>query len=181
MNKIETEFSAFTNKYHKHGAYHWMWYQSETKSKQTYINYVNYVRDWIKEKNTLDIGAGDGLMVHVLGIRKGIDNEPRAIEIAKEMGVEIDLGDVHELPYKDEEFDSVFLGHTLEHLEFPDRAIQECKRVLKKYLYIVVPEKEEPFRIDSNGLKEMIEHKGFKLEGEIFRMRRVLYAKFLKL
>jgi ubiquinone/menaquinone biosynthesis C-methylase UbiE len=170
------KFAFFFNKYHRYGAYHWKWY----KSKTSYINYVNFIKDWIKEKNVLDVGAGDGLIVHVLGIR-GIDNEPKAIEVAKKRGVNIDLGDAYDLPYKDEEFDSTFMGNILEHLEFPKRAIKEARRVLKKYLYVIVPEKESPFRIIPDELKEMVENEGFILEGEMLIKNKGIYAKFLKI
>lgn len=180
MASNDEKFNPFFNKYHRYGAYHWMWYYSETKSKISYINYVNFVKDWIKEKNVLDIGAGDGLIVHILGI-KGIDNEPKAIEMAKEKGVDIDLGDAYDLPYKDEEFDSVFMGNILEHFEFPEKAIIEARRVLKKYLYIIVPEREPPFRITPDKLKEMVEGIGFVLEGEILVKSRTIHAKFSKI
>jgi ubiquinone/menaquinone biosynthesis C-methylase UbiE len=112
------------NKYKIYGAYHWKWY----KSKPNYTNYINYVMKWIKEKNVLDIGAGDGLLVYLLKI-KGIDNEPEAIRVGKRRGAEVILGDAYDLPFKNEEFDSVFMGNTLEHFTSPQKAIKEARRV----------------------------------------------------
>ena len=71
-------------KYDKYGAYHWHWYQY----KKTYIDHVNKVKDWIKEKNVLDVGAGDGLITSILGAR-GIDNEPAGVKLARERGVDV--------------------------------------------------------------------------------------------
>ena len=170
-------FSKYnSNKYKKHGAYHWMWYASKPK----YISYVNHVKEWVQEKNTLDVGAGDGLIASVLGI-KGVDYEPDAISLAKEKGVEITLGDVHNLPYKDEEFDSVFTGNTLEHFEFPEMALKECRRILKKYLYIVVSIVEGSYSISKEELKKQVESAGFVLEGEIWAEGDAWWGKFKKI
>ena len=165
-----------SNKYIKNKAYHWRWYASKPK----YISYVNHVKEWVQEKNTLDVGAGEGLIACVLGI-KGIDYEPEAVRLAKEIGVEITLGDAHHLPYKDEEFDSVFTGNTLEHFEFPEIVIRECRRVLKKYLYIVVSIVEGSYRVTKEELKEQVENEGFRLEGEIWAEGDAFWGKFKKI
>src|SRR3990167_5535557 len=111
------------NKYRKHLAYHWQWYEW----KQSYIEGVNYLKEWITEKNVLEVGAGDGLIVHVLGIR-GVDIDRSGIAAAKTRGVDIDFGDACNLPYKDEEFDAVLMYDTLEHIEFPLKALAEARR-----------------------------------------------------
>lgn len=173
-----TIFCKFeSEKYKLNGAYHWSWY----KHKAKYIRQVNHVKEWIKEKNGLDVGAGDGLITHVLGI-KGIDYEPEAVRLAKEKGVDVILGDARSLPFKDEEFEYVFMGDTLEHLEFPQKAISEARRVLTKYLYIVVSIREGPFRITQDEFKKMVESEGFVLEGETWvEDNRAFWGKFKKI
>ena len=49
------------------------------------------------------------------------------------------IADVHELPYRDNEFDTVVCLETLEHVENPHAAVQELKRVAKKRIIISVP------------------------------------------
>lgn len=51
------------------------------------------------------------------------------------------LADAHSLPFGDEMFDHVRANHTIEHLEFPLKALRECHRVLKAdgILYTEVP------------------------------------------
>src|SRR5438477_8664030 len=88
-------------KYKRYGAYHWRWYER----KYSYKRHVDFLKTWIREKNTIDIGAGDGFITNLLGIR-GVDNDPYGIRAAAERGVTIDLGDAYSLPYQDEEFDS---------------------------------------------------------------------------
>lgn len=173
------------NKYHKHGAYHWRKYDDKHTK---YRRHADRVKAWIEEKNVLDMGAGDGKITHLLGIR-GVDNEPEAVRLAKEMGADVILGDVNNLDYQDEEFDSVFMGDTLEHIKFPRIALKEARRVLKKYFYIASPEKNT-----SNSryhykewtpeeLKELIESEGFRLEGEILVVPKDkrIYGKFKKI
>src|SRR3989338_6793289 len=126
------------SKYKKFGAYHWKQYEDKNTK---YFRHANRVKEWIQEKNALDIGAGDGKITHLLGI-KGVDKEPEAVRLAQEMGADVVLGDAYNLDCKNEEFDAVFLGDVLEHIEFPRKALKEARRILKDYLYIASPEKE---------------------------------------
>lgn len=172
-------------KYHKYGAYHWKWYKNSERYGR-YKIHVDKVKGWVKEKNTLDVGAGDGLMAYVLGI-KGIDNEPQAIKVGQRRGANVELGDAYDIDYKDEEFDAVFMGDVLEHLEFPEKALKEVRRILKKYLYLTVPIGKgdiDPFHYnkwDSGKLKRVVESIGFILEGEIEILNKKMYAKFKKI
>jgi len=171
-------------KYHKYGAYHWKWYNNPKKYKR-YRPHVNKIVNWVKEKNVLDIGAGDGLITHhVKAI--GIDNCEKAIQLAKKKGVNIILADVYDIPYKDKEFDSALMIDVLEHLEFPEKALKEVSRVIKKYLYIAVPNNDigdEEFhyrKFDKDELKNFVESQGFQLEGKIDMEYNKIYAKFIK-
>src|SRR5690242_6282685 len=149
-------------KYHKFGAYHWKQYDQNTK----YTRHADRVKGWIKEKNVLDIGAGDGKITHLLGI-KGMDDEPEAVRLAQEKGADVVLGDAYHLAYKDEEFDSVFMGDVLEHMEFPREALKEARRVLKLCLYLAVPKKgldNDKFHYQEwtpIELKEIVESENF--------------------
>lgn len=171
-------------KYYKYGAYHWKWYYGRNK-KQRYIDHVNYLKKWIKEKNALEIGAGDGLISHELKI-KGIDNEPRAITLAESKGARVTLGDAHKTKFKNNEFDAVLLADTLEHLDNPKKALHEARRILKNYLYIAIPvisrfkEAEQHHEWTPETLKEFVESEGFTLEEEMVIANRKIYAKFKK-
>ncbi len=172
--------SDVRNKYKKHGAYHWEWYEN----KPSYREGVDFLKKLIVEKNVLDVGAGDGLIAHVLGIR-GVDIDKDGIAAAKSMGAVVDFGDAVNLPYKDEEFDAVLMYDTVEHLELPIQAFIEAKRVLKTHLYIVVPNIEGDFVTDESKLKEMVEGVGFQLSGDIIvkkvRNGKQFFAKFKKI
>jgi SAM-dependent methyltransferase len=65
----------------------------------------------------------------------------------KMMRVDI-VADASRLPFKDKSFDFVINSHVLEHLWDPIGAIIEWKRVARKYIYIIVPNKEQTFDIN---------------------------------
>ena len=51
------------------------------------------------------------------------------------------IGDIQNIPLQDESLDCIFCTGALEHVEFPERVVQEMNRVLKKggIAYIDVP------------------------------------------
>lgn len=171
------------HKYTRYGAYHWRWYGR----RLSYTRHVDFVRRWIKEKNTIDIGAGDGLITSLAGIR-GIDNDPKGVEVAAARGVTIDHGSAYDLPYKDEEFDSALMSDTIEHFSDVGKALNEVRRVIKKYFYVNIPARErftEPDHYHSwtaQDFVEEVEGYGFKLLGQpkVKYARNRIYFKFEK-
>jgi SAM-dependent methyltransferase len=108
------------------------------------------------------------------------------VRLAQEKGADVILADAYHLPYKDEEFEAVFIGDVLEHFEFPRQALKEARRILKDYLYIAAPEKgtnNDKFHYQEwtpEELKELVESEGFALEGEILVVPKDkrIYGKF---
>jgi SAM-dependent methyltransferase len=85
----------------------------------------------------------------------GVDSAPRAIELgrclARDAGPLIGSvgfveADLYHLPFPDQSFDLVFSDSVIEHLEHPDRALTELRRVLKSggSLVISVPNRWRP-------------------------------------
>lgn len=125
------------DKYKQRGAYHW----DEYNQKTVYGQHADKTTNWIsREGKILDIGAGDGLITYLINA-EGIDDNEIAVKLAKEKGVNVNLGDAYKLNYNDDSFDSILMGDVIEHLEHPDIAINEVKRVLKPngFFYIVTP------------------------------------------
>ena len=174
-------------KYHKLGAYHWSLYEKNVH----YRRHVARLKEWIKETNVLEVGAGDGKITSILDI-KGIDNEPEAVRLAQEKGADVVFGDAYHLSAKDEEFGSILMANVLEHFEFPLEALKEARRVLKDYIYIVTPPKNlVPGKMDKfhyqewtpEELKNLVESEGFSLEGEVLVVpkEKCMYGKFRKI
>ncbi|RZK80348.1 MAG: class I SAM-dependent methyltransferase [Pedobacter sp.] len=102
----------------------------------------------INPKKVLEVGAGDGSILHYLDEWKFAE-ELYALEIA-ESGVsiiqkrnltrvkEVKSFDGYTIPYADNAFDLVILAHVLEHVEHERVLLRELKRVAK-YIVIEVP------------------------------------------
>ena len=85
----------------------------------------------------LDVSCGVARLVEFAqrrGIRSvGIDLSGEAISVARQAGVRGDLliGNAQELPFPEESFDRVVNLGSIEHYEYPDRAVAEMARVLR--------------------------------------------------
>jgi 2-polyprenyl-6-hydroxyphenyl methylase/3-demethylubiquinone-9 3-methyltransferase len=91
----------------------------------------------------LDIGCGAGLLTNYLAAQTkntkweihGVDMSAPSLEIAKKYdathSVDYKIADAYNLPFPDATFDAVSAMDFLEHVENPDRVIQEASRVLK--------------------------------------------------
>lgn len=126
---------------------------------QNFYNTFFSVVKPLKSKRVLDVGCGEGFTLKKLQERKigkdnvGIDNSIDAIKIGKKIYPELDLqkGSIYDIQFKDGDFDLVLCTEVLEHLDNPDKAIEEMKRVSSKYLLFSVP--NEPFFIGANLLR----------------------------
>ena len=103
-------------------------------------------------ESLLDAGCGEGFVVDYLAQRNpnlkltGIDVSSDAIEYAKaHFGEKARFrpGSVYKLPFSDKSFDTILCSEVLEHLDDPNRAVGELKRVARKHVVITVP--HEPY------------------------------------
>jgi|SRR5690606_25446382 len=179
------------NKYKELGAYHWKEWEQNT----IYGQHAEKVASWINEPTVLDVGAGDGLITHLLNKKGlnciGIDDNELAVSLAREKNSSVLSGNAYMLPFIDNTFDVVLMADVIEHFENPDTAIKEVKRVLKKggYFYITTPPRKATGLHDKyhyreytdKELQEYVESLGFKLMEPIENKYVRLYAKFQKL
>ncbi len=185
MIELGLEYMGLTfDKYKRYGGYHWRWYGSRV----TYRRHVDFLARWVKEKNTLIIGAGDGFIASKLGIR-GVDNNKYAIKLASTRDVKIDYTNGSRLPYKKEEFDSALMPDTIQGFKNLSQALAEAKRVIRNYLYVSIPAVNKVIEPGTyhvwkqpSQLAAAIKKSGFKLVGEpIFKPdRKRYYFKFQK-
>ncbi|MDN3587323.1 class I SAM-dependent methyltransferase [Pedobacter aquatilis] len=110
----------------------------------------------IKPAKVLEVGAGDGSILHFLN-EWNFAPELHALEIA-ESGVNIiksrnlsslksvQTFDGYKIPFEDNTFDLVILAHVLEHVEHERILLRELKRV-SKYIVVEVP-KDYRFGVD---------------------------------
>lgn len=107
----------------------------------------------------LDVGCGEGFTLdkfynNNLGKELvGIDFLDKAIEIGKKAHPHLKLqpGTIYHIPFKPSSFDLVVCTEVLEHLEFPEKALDQLEKVTKKYCIISVP--HEPWFMLANFLR----------------------------
>lgn len=120
---------------------------------------VEYIRDCRDVHNILDVGCGEGFSLSlikksgILATLSGIDASRVALALGKKEFPDLDLshGDIYKLKAKDRAFDLVLCTEVLEHLTYPDKALEELKRVSRKYVIISVP--HEPWFMLANFLR----------------------------
>ncbi len=108
------------------------------------LNYIHISKS-LKGNKVLEVGCGDGELLEKLKKQGyevyGCDISEEAVKRTKKRGIEnvkqidVDKG----LPYEDEEFDTVYSMHLLEHLENDRALIQETVRVAKERIIHLIP------------------------------------------
>ena len=84
----------------------------------------------------LEVGGGPGELSERMQAELGasvsyLDLSPRMVELARSRGVDANVGDVQELPFDDDTFDTVVAAWMLYHVPDLDRALAEVARVLR--------------------------------------------------
>jgi ubiquinone/menaquinone biosynthesis C-methylase UbiE len=87
------------------------------------------------DERLLDVGSGDGGVARLLRPRVAdvvaVDVEASDQWGDDEDGIKFMVASGEELPFEDDEFDLIHSKDSLHHMEDPDKAIQEYRRVLK--------------------------------------------------
>lgn len=87
----------------------------------------------------LDVGCGGGFLTNFLAHKfkdvSGLDASETSLQVAKKndqtQRVQYMVGDAYKLPFADQSLDVVCAMDFLEHVDQPQRVIDECSRVLK--------------------------------------------------
>ena len=90
-------------------------------------------------ESLLDVGCGTGFLMELLTKQRparycGVDLSDEMIRVAKGKqieGVEFVVSSADKLPYPDETFDIVTCSQSFHHYPYPEKAMQEAKRVLR--------------------------------------------------
>lgn len=129
----------------------------------------------------LDCGCGSGGITRGLskivspGKVVGVDIGESEIESARELSegdefsnLSFEVGSLYELPFQDSEFDALFSHNVLEHLERPEDALREMKRVLKPGGVIGIRDVDFDGWVIGGPLAELL-HKGLETIVEDWR------------
>jgi ubiquinone/menaquinone biosynthesis C-methylase UbiE len=144
-----------TDNYRKHTSASKLQRQLLENFNKTLIREIKH----LKPQSILDVGCGEGFTLERLRKEKigkklvGVDFLDRAIKIGKEVHPKLDLrkGSIYDLKFKDNTFDLVICSEVLEHLDDPEKGLDEIARVTGKYAILSVP--NEPFFMMGNFLR----------------------------
>jgi SAM-dependent methyltransferase len=86
-------------------------------------------------RRVLEVGGGPGELAERMRDDLGatvsfLDISPRMVELARERGIDAQVGDVQSLPFADESFDTAVAAWMLYHVPDLDRGLAELARVL---------------------------------------------------
>lgn len=101
----------------------------------------------------IELGCGEGYSTKRLDailpknvILEASEYVSHQIPFAKENnpGINVTQENIYELQHKNDTFDVVFLLEVLEHLDYPDKALEEIARTIKKDGYFILGVPREP-------------------------------------
>jgi SAM-dependent methyltransferase len=100
-----------------------------------------------RSDSLLDVGAGTGMFTywwsqrveHVAGLE--LSENMIARSAVPEL---LRVGDAYDLPFPDDSFDFVFSGSLLHHLERPADALREMRRVARRGIAVIEPNRNHP-------------------------------------
>ncbi len=128
---------------------------SRISSVQIKENDTDLGRSMIREIETnisggslLDVGCGKGVLAKQLSKKYSVTAcdiliDPKTIKNLPP--IDFRKASIENLPFGENEFDTVTCTHTLEHIRDVSKAVKELKRVARNRLIVVVP-KERPYR-----------------------------------
>lgn len=123
------------------------------------LRLIEFIRACGDVRTIFDVGCGEGFSLSLIqksGIRaklSGVDASRKSLALGKKEFPHLDLayGDIYNLQAKNNAYDVVLCTEVLEHLENPQKALGELKRVSRKYVIISVP--HEPWFMFVNFLR----------------------------
>lgn len=117
----------------------WLFYDAAFKNWKA-------INGFLIGKSILDIGCASGIAMALGALFNpgmeftGVEGNNSVSGLWKRRGLKVDIGNIFELNYADELFDTVYTSHVLEHLTTPHDLIKESFRVARRRVIHSVPD-----------------------------------------
>lgn len=112
------------------------------KKQKSYKKFIdNVIVEIAKEKIVLDVGGGARFTKWLSEYKEFFKNcEYKTMDYDSKTGADV-VGDIHNIPLKDESIDAIICSSVLEHVKNPIVAVKEMRRVLKNggKLFVYIP------------------------------------------
>lgn len=108
-------------------------YLMKRTSLKKFLRREIYLKPVVKEINglLLDVGCGIGEIMQMYYRSDGIDINSFCVRHCQQQGLDVTAGNIYNIPHDDNVYSTVLCSNVLEHLDDPDRAFSEMRRVLK--------------------------------------------------
>lgn len=147
---------------------------------------IEYSLKYILGK-TLDLGAGSAKYRNII---KKKASEYTTFDVVPGENIDV-VGDVLDLPFENESFNTVVSTQVLEHVEKPWIMIKEVRRILEKdgicilTAPFLIPYHADPhdyFRYTTEGMKSLFKNEGFEiLESDSYGRMFLVLSEFIRL
>lgn len=108
-------------------------YHNLRKNEQ--LNKTKIIYSFLGDKKTLDVGCGTGISSSLFTNVIGIDPQKELLDFNKFKHI---IGYVEELPFKDDEFESVISVTAIHNFKDIEKGLKEMKRVGKKFGFSIL-------------------------------------------
>lgn len=134
------------NKYKQRGAYHWDQISNSIRDHNAFVveRYAAVIRAAhpLSGKKVLDLGCGDAALSFLLhkegAIVTGLDLDLIGVQLGRQKlmshqtDVPLAIASGYDVPFAEGSFDCVICSEVIEHVQLPERLLQEIWRVLTK-------------------------------------------------
>lgn len=105
----------------------------------------------------LDVGCGISPVAPKYKKTTYTDISSEAIDVLRKQGYNSFVSDITKIPVKSGSFDIVCCSEVLEHVKSPEKALKECRRVLKKggFMIITVPMHDKYWMKDDDWVEHL--------------------------
>jgi ubiquinone/menaquinone biosynthesis C-methylase UbiE len=153
---------------------------------QGYFNALNQLFSDIKFQKLYDAGCGEGYIAdHILSRYPNADiyaSDISGSKIAEAKNrvpnVNFSVQSIYQTDFPDHTFDFVIASEVLEHLEFPEKALEEVLRISNKYILVSVP--NEPVWRVCNFLRGKYVNRMGNTPGHIQHWSKNQFVQFLE-